>query len=368
MTAIFKNRKFPIILLLSIIVFTISLPAENSGDASGKIVLLKKTLLIDDSSDEFYFRHPGKIDVDQSMNIYVLDSNRILTFDRKGKYIREFIKKGQGPGESKYISNFFISEKRVIVHNNHPAKVIWFDLKGELLKEFRLKKSDWLTFIHYFDNAYFFYNTGKPETKSNASYTDVEINLFKMPAANHEMIDLHSFPVNKYVVKSGSTSASFDVGKFIYALSGERYIVISHSPRYKIKIFDIKTREIIHEFSRDYVKREIPPGLMDRFNRGVAVLNGKRYKKPPLKYFNDVLKLLVFKGKIWVVTSTVDKEKGVLVDVLDIDGKHIDQFYLKPPGQNGLYTFNWYIDGQFLYSIEKSPDDDPLVVKYKIEI
>ncbi len=169
MTAIFKNGKFPIIVLLAIIVFTISLPAEKIGDVSGKIVFLKKTLQIDDSSEEFYFRHPGKINVDQAMNIYVLDSNRILTFDRKGKYIREFIKKGQGPGESKYISNFFISGKKVIVHNNHPAKLMVFDLKGELLKEFRLKKSDWLTFIHYFDNAYFFYNTGKLRIPVNSS-------------------------------------------------------------------------------------------------------------------------------------------------------------------------------------------------------
>ena len=87
----------------------------------------------------------------------------------------------------------------------------------------------------------------------------------------------------------------------------------------------------------------------------------------PQKYFNDIRGVLVFKGNIWVITSTVDEKKGVPIDGFNFDGKYIDKFYLRLGEQTDYYSPNWSVGGDFLYTIEHSPDDDPLVVKYKID-
>ena len=53
---------------------------------------------------------------------------------------------------------------------------------------------------------------------------------------------------------------------------------------------------------------------------------------PERKYQNDITYLFTFKGNLLVMTSTTDKEKGVLFDVYNKEGRYIDCFWLNVPG------------------------------------
>lgn len=41
--------------------------------------------------------------------------------------------------------------------------------------------------------------------------------------------------------------------------------------------------------------------------------------------------LLVYKDRLWVFTSTRDKNNNRLVDVFDMEGAYVDNFYLAYP-------------------------------------
>jgi len=198
-------------------------------------------------------------------------------------------------------------------------------------------------------------------------YVDVPHEFFTVSGKGKKINTLFSIPVKMYLVGEKGARGSFDVAELHFVFSQERYLILAHTERYGIEIYDLTTGKIVREFSRKYQKKEIPSHLRDRFSRGMVTLNGTGYKKPPPEYFNDIRGLLVFKGKIWVVTSTVDEKKGVLIDVFDFEGKYSDAFYLRLGERTDYYLPNWYVHGDFLYTIEQPPDDDPLVVKYKIE-
>ncbi|GAH76276.1 unnamed protein product, partial [marine sediment metagenome] len=91
---------------------------------------------------------------------------------------------------------------------------------------------------------------------------------------------------------------------------------------------------------------------------------------PPQKYMNDIHNLLVSKDRLWVVTSTRDKEKRILIDVYNFKGRYIDNFYLKFP-ENLVRRYQgdtaMYVLGDYLYTLEKDVKGFYSIKKYKIE-
>jgi hypothetical protein len=83
---------------------------------------------------------------------------------------------------------------------------------------------------------------------------------------------------------------------------------------------------------------------------------------------NDLCRLLWVKDRLWAVTSTVDKTKGILVDV-SAEGRYLDNFYLplaQDPAQNLYYYAPMAIVGDFLYLLEADEDDLISLIKYEI--
>ncbi len=103
------------ILLLSLLfVFTsilvtqemIENPDKPLSKKAGRILKLKKVLRIGDVGDEFYFRFPRNLKVSPDGSIFIQDIDQLLQFDQNGKFVRNFFKKGQGPGEMGYVVNY----------------------------------------------------------------------------------------------------------------------------------------------------------------------------------------------------------------------------------------------------------------------
>lgn len=102
---------------------------------------LKKELEIglSEGDENYVFGLIADAKVDSSGNIYVLDirMNRVAKYDRDGKFILRFGKKGVGPGEFEYPRTIALdSLGRVYVLDFR--KVIIFDERGNLIKSFRL--------------------------------------------------------------------------------------------------------------------------------------------------------------------------------------------------------------------------------------
>jgi hypothetical protein len=126
---------------------------------------------------------------------------------------------------------------------------------------------------------------------------------------------------------------------------------------------------VVKTFKRDYERQVVPKEIAEKFEIQFFQLHEKRFYRPPQKYLNDIQQLLVHGDNLWVVTSTVDEKKGVLVDIFNEACDYSGSFYLKLSDRLKYFDyffFHAYIFDGFLYTIESDQDDNPRVVKYEI--
>ena len=79
--------------------------------------------------------------------------------------------------------------------------------------------------------------------------------------------------------------------------------------------------------------------------------------------------MFLLKDKLWVVTSTVDEKKGILVDVFDREGNYVDNFYLTYPEGVVPYSVGTWIKAasdDFIYSVEKGGEEEVFILKNRI--
>ena len=70
-------------------------------------------------------------------NIFVAESNKILVFNREGKFVRSIGSRGQGPGEYNFIMSMALDERneRLFIISSGPWKILCYDFSGKILKE-----------------------------------------------------------------------------------------------------------------------------------------------------------------------------------------------------------------------------------------
>lgn len=80
--------------------------------------------------------------VDANGTIYILDrknkDHSIFAFDKDGRFISSFGRKGQGPGQYQNISRLLVTEHHeLFVRDMGNHKIMYFNSKGEMLREIR---------------------------------------------------------------------------------------------------------------------------------------------------------------------------------------------------------------------------------------
>jgi hypothetical protein len=113
--------------------------------------------------------------------------------------------------------------------------------------------------------------------------------------------------------------------------------------------------EIISVLKRDYKRVKVDD-------------SDERKKWYPVEFHNDIQKLLLYKMNLWVVTSTIQKSKGILVDVYTSAGNLIDNFYL-PIGYSridGILFWSMTISDNDLFLFNENEDNTLSLVKYNI--
>jgi len=103
-------------------------PGKPLSKKAGRILKLKEVLRIGDVGDEFYFRFPKNLKVTPDGSIFIQDIDQLLHFDQNGKFVRNFFKKGRGPGEMGYVINYCFHDGNIIIQSSMPYKILWFGL------------------------------------------------------------------------------------------------------------------------------------------------------------------------------------------------------------------------------------------------
>jgi len=334
-------------------------PDKPESKNPGRIIRLKEVLRIKDEGTAFYFREPWGIDVAADGSIFIIDKERLYKFDSRGRFERNMAKKGQGPGEiTTEIENIIIKDNEIIFSCATMNKVIKMDLDGNFIKELIPQKRA-SNLLAYYKNKYFIVDFTPKSFEMEEGYRDYDRNFFILDEEGSATPTQYSFPIKHYwhyrASRKGRGGFSTQyVTQLQTSKVSQKYIYICHTQDYLIKQLDLEKVQISRIFRRAYPRAKFQTD-----------------DSRPFKYYNDIHRLLIYKGNVWALTSTLDKEKGILVDVFSKEGKYLDNFYL--PLLNSktgdcfyqLY-FPMVIDGDFIYAIEHDKDWNPCITKYEI--
>lgn len=333
-------------------------PGIPLNQNAGCQIKLKEVMRIEDRGEDYFFRYLSELKIAPDGTIFIKDWKQLYQFSPDGKYLCNYYKEGQGPGECVYPGNFLFDKENFIIHSVNPAKVMFFDLKGRYKREFRIiKRGGFLDLLLYYNKVFYFSGSSIPEIKGEAAVVDEPQHLFAVSRDGEEIKECISFPVKKYVGRGKSGArGSIPINELIAVPYQEKFLIINHTPEYLIKLFDVEKKEVCLTFTRKYNRVKPPPGF--KIKSGV-ILYGKRFTAPTPEYMNDIEKIFACKDKIWVYTSTKDKKKGTLLDIFDSKGVYEDNFYLKLSGE--LLA----IQKDYLFIRETDEDETPFIVKYQ---
>ena len=328
-------------------------PEKPWNGNAGRTVELQEILRITEEGGNFYFQYPRIIKVAEDDTIFVYDQEELLRFDQTGKYMHNFYNKGQGPGELNYVRNYTFQNDRLVVHSTNPDKIVWFDFDGTLindLKIFDIPGSLRLQLV--VDGTYYFWTSRFPGRTGKPTSVEIPHILVAVDQNGKAIEDLVSFPIKSFVM-GGALLQHSTLRSVPYK---NRYLFITHTREYSVKLFDTKSKKLLRTFNRAYKRIKTPKDHQE----AAIIVEGKRYGPEQEKFLSDVANLFVFDDHLWVVTSTKDKRERPLIDVFDFDGRFVDSFFLDITGTL-LAAHN-----DCLFVREKDEDELIHLVKYNV--
>ncbi|MBM3312061.1 MAG: hypothetical protein FJY80_11195 [Candidatus Aminicenantes bacterium] len=329
---------------------------------AGRVVGLKEAGRITDEKGKFFFVQPFNVLAGSDGSVYVQEYKQLLKFDARGRFVKNLVKRGQGPGElDDNLTDVIIRDKDIILWSSNNHKFIRLDLEGRLLEDRKLVQGFLGSLLGVFDGRSYFlrYEIDMEKLKSRVSgITERTFRLVIVPEQGEALATTTMMSTTEAVFfRTGSVSSS-TISRAMPAAAGERWVFLFHSPEYLVKLLDLQTGEVVRSFRREYDRVRYAPGKTSGY-------------PPELipKFHNDLCRLLWRSDRLWAVTSTIDPKKGILVDVFDREGRYLDNFFLplfKIRRNNPQYYAPMAIHGNSLYVLEADEDDLISLVEYEI--
>lgn len=356
------NKTFNVAFIVSgllLLIFNSAIHSQevvNNSDKSlnpeaGRVLRLEKVFEIKDEPGEFYFRWPNSLLLDSQENLSVLDEDQLLKFSPEGTFVRNLYKKGQGPGEisTRYqMVSYFIHQDELFVYDG-VAKILHFGGDGKLIKEITQTAGRFSELLGMSDDGFYMrYQT--PALQGNPDFREIDnqIHLLSLDGSSAEKI--LGFTSKIY----SGPNFGMDWDKYSHLFNpNDGSLYVTHTCEYQIVKADLKLGKKIVSFNRDYprVKFVIPEGSESFY---------EKFNPPKKKFENDVLGMYLNNNNLWVKTSTVDKDKGILFDVFDPQGRYLDSFYLNINGDLEL------ADGDHIFITERDEEENISIKKLKI--
>jgi hypothetical protein len=256
--------------------------AKPDNSLAGRVVTLKEEMRIEDTGRDFYIKSVYGLKASVDGSVFVRDEQtQLLQFDSRGRFVRNFMKSGQGPGKLTGVFDHLVTEQNIFLIGN-PPKILIFDFAGKLAKEVVLQQA-WPTSVNLISSAagyLLFAGQGRPDPKGGDGWRDIPQEIVAISQAEGRIEALGNFPIRGFfqIYTSGVTSLQ-TFSHLLAVAIGDGTLALSHSPEYLIKVFDPMTRKIVTSFKRPY-KRQ--PRIVSRESGGVSGMGKTPSSRPSI--------------------------------------------------------------------------------------
>ncbi len=330
-------------------------PVKIPGAPAGLVLEEELRIGIAEGDENYMFAEVRAVQVDDEDNIIVLDSKliNIKVYDKDGKYIRTFLKSGQGPEEVGWPARMYMREGNIIVIlDSRNRKYLEFSTEGECRKEISLgeKGNIFRSWPDSLGNIYC-------ETMDLAPDLQV-LKIIKVDSEFKEAEELASLEI-----KRNMTEISADNPRLICTVRTDDKVIWANSTDYCLHFLD-SSGTLIKKINKEH-----KPVLYTSEEREETE---KQYKEMG---FPSTLKLVFPKehpamtylisddrGRTYVCTTEKNENGQVKWDVFDEEGRFILSFF------HTEQEYIFVIKGDQVYTI--CPEDEegiPHVTRYTMK-
>ncbi len=293
-----------------------------------------------------------RLDVDENENMFILDegASKIRVFDKNGKHLRTFGKKGQGPGEFQSPAYFIqvTPQEEIMVYDPPTRRFILFSQKGKYLKQISGARAGGVPVKFKIDSRGNFVGCvlGGPPT--------IELKKFNSKCEPISVI----FKIEEKPSPKGET----DVMKpyLYFVLTKDDNIVWGFSDKYELQVHNPEgelTRKIVKDYKPVKVDEKDKERVRERYKRPGSLVFSLKLNFP--KYFPAFGSLTIDdEGRIFIGTYRKTEDDWEYHDVFDAEGRYIARVPLQAT------PHIWKKDK--MYSIYRDEEDYRFVKRYKV--
>jgi len=286
----YKRRSCPAFLFFLAAIGTAQQIIENPKKPlsinAGRVIELKEVARITDEAGKFFFVEPIEVSAGEDGSVYVLDSKKLFKFDARGKFIKNLLKVGEGPGEiNANLPGVMVRKDDILLYGNR--KFIRIDLYGGLLGERSFGQYPISSLLGFHGGRFFFLKRDLGELpRVTGSYED-NYRLVIFPEEGEMIETPYLMPVTVTRHIRTGVSSSNSISRMMPTWVGDRDVFLFHTPEYLIKHLDLNTGEVDRSFRREY----------DRVRYDFKAPKGYPEELIP-KYHNDLCRLLWRNGEL----------------------------------------------------------------------
>lgn len=317
----------------------------------------RQDLIIGKSNgDENYiFSDLRSIQVDTEGNIFALDSKegKIKVFDKDGKHLRTFGKKGPGPGEWQVPSRMHLTpDGRLVILDTGNNRIAFYSPQGESLSE--ISTARWQFLQLRVDSRSYIYadnlNFNNKGVSQKLLKFDPGLNLLATVAENQGDMKLPRINIM--------------TDRFAYDLIPGNQLAWAYTTKYEIQIMNLDGKMI-----RKIVKDYEPIGITERDKREIIE---ERYGEegPPQgiilefpAHFYPIYSIVGDeKGQLYICTHEKDSKGNYVIDVFNNEGVYSAKFSLP-----AVDTLSVVKQDKLYCLVEENEEGIPQVKRYALE-
>lgn len=368
-----KKITFVILFVISgIILF--SQVVNTNKPIKGEWDFNKKLLWEKDSAGKNVFGEIQNLAVSENGDVFIADmkNNLIFMFDKNGKFIKDFGKKGEGPGELREYfggDQLHVTKDRLIFADR--ALLHYFDLTGKYINTIQFSP---LLRPREFINSDNFISA--PPTVDTRSGSSAKITLFNVKTGiKKEIASFRPFEKATDTQESGGNQITVGIvigditplmltkfrnGKIYYGMTSKNEISVCDLNGKKVLSFSNslkKPNKVSDNYFKELKKRlgDVPANILDNIIKGLP---------KNASFFSDLH--IDRKGNVYLFESDPDGETHRVIDIYDKDGKFT--YRGKIGVDEGRTISGIEIESEFIFIWSEDEDGNVVVSKYKVDL